>query len=441
MRLGAFHTGQGTPVRVGPGVFFEHGQRAAHQAHHTVGMTAGAPAVHNTEAPAAAGPTDRSRPRRGRVGSCRRRWQAGRTHRDHTGPSSGLPCSAPPVPSRSGRRPQDRARSRCRRRRTRPSARSGREAYGVAKWSGSDPAAAVATYEECAGGTQRVRPSRDVEKSRAPDDLDHSGVLHGARNGDERGAGVVDRSMAAKGVGPRNVRSCTHGPGSLRCGSAPVGARRVRASPCRVGTTGGTGRRRPTAPTPTPRRRRNGQADAPVARPPGGQPAAARSARACAVAAATASRPAGTHTVTCAAPRGGRQELSAVEHQVGGADQQKLVLVAGRLALHGIHEDGAARSCGAGHCQLDGGREPGSAAAGQSGRLERADKGLPPLPSGRGGHRKWAKGGDMAGEICRMAEDRYRPGAATVWLTLTTAHSRTAAAAKREVFGRHAVDR
>ena len=112
----------------------------------------------------------------------------------------------------------------------------------------------------------------------------------------------------------------------------------------------------------------------------GAQPAATRSARARATAAATWWRPSGTQTRHASRAAGGGQELRAVEHEVRRTDEEELVLVAGRLPLHGVDHDGAAAARGVRDGELDGGREPGPAAAGQAGGLERRDEGLAPAP-------------------------------------------------------------
>ena len=115
----------------------------------------------------------------------------------------------------------------------------------------------------------------------------------------------------------------------------------------------------------------------------GAQPAAARSASARDTAAATWWRPSGTHTVTRSRPAGRGEELRAVEHEMGRPDEQELVLVAGRLALHGVDDDGAAGPAGVRHGELDGGREAGAAPAGQARGLEHGDEGVAPAAGRR----------------------------------------------------------
>ncbi len=101
---------------------------------------------------------------------------------------------------------------------------------------------------------------------------------------------------------------------------------------------------------------------------------------------------------------GGGQELGAVEHQVRRTNEQKLVLVAGRLALHAIDEDGAARPSGVGDRELDSGREAGPAPAGQAGGLEHGDEGVTPTMARRSGQRDGTQGGDVTGQVGRIAE-------------------------------------
>ena len=136
----------------------------------------------------------------------------------------------------------------------------------------------------------------------------------------------------------------------------------------------------------------------------GAQPAAARSASARDTAAATWSRPSGTHTVDPLRAAGRGEELRAVEHQMGRPDEEELVLVAGRLALHGVHKDGAAGPAGVRHGELDGGREAGAAAAGQAGGLEHRHERVAPSGGAVSGQRDGTQGGDVAGQVGRVAE-------------------------------------
>ena len=106
-----------------------------------------------------------------------------------------------------------------------------------------------------------------------------------------------------------------------------------------------------------------------------------------------------------AGPAGRGHQLGAVEHQVRGPEEQQLVLVAGRFALHGVDDDGPAAAGGVGHGELDGGREARPAPARQPGRLERGDERLAPGPPGRGRERHGAQAGHVAGQVGGVTEE------------------------------------
>ena len=114
--------------------------------------------------------------------------------------------------------------------------------------------------------------------------------------------------------------------------------------PCRAGTTAVTASlTQPTRADSSPATKRSGgRTNGSVA---GAQRAAVRSAMARTTAEATCSRPSGTQTVIRAERRlAAANELGPVEHQVRGPEQQELVLVAGRLALHGVDHHGPTRT-------------------------------------------------------------------------------------------------
>ena len=65
----------------------------------------------------------------------------------------------------------------------------------------ADPRAAVAADEERLWRARRRGPVGDVEQRRAPVDLDHAGVLHRARDRDQRRARVLHQPVGPEGVG------------------------------------------------------------------------------------------------------------------------------------------------------------------------------------------------------------------------------------------------
>ena len=223
-----------------------------------------------------------------------------------------------------------------------PTARSDSEAYGVVKYAGRNPGAAVAADEKRLGRGSRHGPVGDVDQGCPAVDLHHTGVLHGTRDGDERGPGVFDQA-----VGPECVRAGAgdhrHVGQRLRVvdegAAAPYAQGRalVRAEgreglagldPARQGRllAGDEAVRRPHHRFGDGRTTGCG-AFGERLRHRGGDLVAALG-----------------HAHRRALRAAGRgEELRAVEHQMGRPDEEELVLVAGRLALHGVHEDGAAR--------------------------------------------------------------------------------------------------
>ena len=109
-----------------------------------------------------------------------------------------------------------------------------------------------------------------------------------------------------------------------------------------------------------------------------------------------------------AAGRG--EELRAVEHEVGRADEEQLVLVAGRLALHGVDDHRAAGTGGVRDGELDGGREPGPTAARQARGLEHRHECLAPTPGAGPRQRHRAQCGHVAGQVGGVAEQPVAPG-------------------------------
>ena len=62
----------------------------------------------------------------------------------------------------------------------------------------------------------------------------------------------------------------------------------------------------------------------------------------------------------------GGEVLGAIEHQVGSSDQQQLILLAGRLSLHGVDDNGPSDAGGVGERKLYGCGKGPAAAAGQT---------------------------------------------------------------------------
>ncbi len=105
----------------------------------------------------------------------------------------------------------------------------------------------------------------------------------------------------------------------------------------------------------------------------------ARSYRARPNPSAMASLPCGMHTrISLRAARSG-QHLGSVEDQVGSPGQKDLVLVAGRLALHAVHDEDAPPAIGRGGGEFRPGREGPPASPGQSGGLQGADQRVLPF--------------------------------------------------------------
>ena len=214
---------------------------------------------------------------------------------------------------------------------------------------------------------------------RAPVDLHHARVLHGARDGDERGPGILDQAVGPErvGAGPGD-----HGDVRQRLG---VVHQRALAADAQGRPLVGTERRQrparldPARQAPTPPRPRSDRAAGPAPRGRARSPPSARSAIAVETAAATCSRPSGTHTDDL--PRTARRRPSAGRRRAPGAatwmSSSLSLSLAGSPSMR-VDDDGAAAAGGVRHGQLDGGGEPGPAAAGQAGGLEHRHEGLAP---------------------------------------------------------------
>ena len=230
--------------------------------------------------------------------------------------STPAPGEAPAArsPARpSAGRPRPRCRARCRS--SRRSARAGVRRTRRSSRARRRPAC-------------RPRSRRRRAPSTAPDD----GGQHRPRRVGEPGLPEPGRA--------RTARSARRGRASRRCRSASGAARRPSRTAAAARRSAWPRRRSASARARSPRWRRSGAAAPCTSIRTGSRPARSRSA--------TASRTMRRSATPCsAAGRGGRRpapiarrgQHGAVQHQVRRAGQQRLVLLAGRLALHAVGDD------------------------------------------------------------------------------------------------------
>ena len=98
------------------------------------------------------------------------------------------------------------------------------------------------------------------------------------------------------------------------------------------------------------------------------------------------------------------QILCSVEHQVRGPRQEQLVLVAGRLALHAVHQQRSAIARGACDGELDGRGKAAPTPPRQPGLLDARRQGVLPRRAAPEPYRQGTVCLDVAGEITRLAE-------------------------------------
>ena len=322
-------------------------QRAADQVHRAIGMPAGAPAVDLAQSAVEPRQQVRRRPARRPAGSGRRRWRAARRRTGRTGRRSGPPSSARSradsvSPQASGPRTTMMPTPA-----VAPMARSEQRGVRRREVRRADPGAAVPTDQERLGRPGRDGPVCDVDQSGVPRSISTTpGCSTAPESVTSDVPGSSTSPWARKASGPVRAIIATWASVSALCTSAPD-VRCAGRCPCPVGTTGSDS----PGIDPTHQRRLLAGNEA-VGGPdqglgaPGRSRASTRSASARATAAATCRVPRARRPTSprCAAGRG--QELRAVEDQVGRPDEQQLVLVAGRFALHGVDDDGAAGPAG-----------------------------------------------------------------------------------------------
>ena len=86
----------------------------------------------------------------------------------------------------------------------------------------------------------------------------------------------------------------------------------------------------------------------------------------------------GRHRCASLAPTASAAERDPVQDQVRRAGQQRLILLAGRLALHAVRDDDGRAPLRGDRAHLDPGRESCAAAAGQPGSGDLVDEAMPP---------------------------------------------------------------
>ncbi len=285
-----------------------------------------------------------------------------------------------------------------------PMARQGQGRVRRREGGRADPRSAVAADEDGLRSPRRRGPVGDVDEGRPPVHLDHAGMRHRARDRDEGSAGVLHEAVGAEGIGPR--------PGDHRDVGQRLGVvdQRAAAADAEGGAlVGSEGRQGATRVDPADERRLL-PGDEAVGRPHehlGDRRASRRGpfghGRRDGGGDLLAAFGHADRDPTGAARRG--EELGAVEHQVRRAQQEQLVLVAVRLALHRVDEDRAAPAGGVRHGQLDRRREPGPAAPRQARGLQHRHERLTPSPGARRWQRDRPERRHVPGQVGRMAEE------------------------------------